>query len=205
MRLFGVGWGACLIFFEHQRLTQRGQNPQRPMVYFGAGSQHTHRTDLAWVDCLIPTTKNSSNYMLSPRSLFGWSFLRQNDDCHQWPNRGGLMASAAAAATLSFSEDWLLSVDTCPQKLSVPMNSIAVALLAIAVIFLAIKEPRCDCNNNMPSIEPTNQLSSPPNPPVTRRRRELRKFWVEIDSHPALAGLRFLLLDHRQLLAQKCQ
>ena len=31
------------------------------------------------------------------------------------------------------------------------INSIAVALLAVAVITLAIKEPRCDCENAMPS------------------------------------------------------
>ena len=60
--------------------------------------------------------------------------------------------------------------------LSVPMNSVAVALLAIAVIVLAIKEPRCDSDNNIPSTESTNQRLSSPNPSVTVRRRELRKF-----------------------------
>ncbi len=56
-----------------------------------------------------------------------------------------------------------------------PIHSIAVALLAVAVIFLAIKEPRCD--NDMPSAETTTgQQDSIQRPSRTGRQRELRKF-----------------------------
>ena len=58
-----------------------------------------------------------------------------------------------------------------------PINSIAVALLAVAVIFLAIKEPRCECDNDRPSAEmTTGQQDSILRPSRTGRQRELRKF-----------------------------
>ena len=60
-----------------------------------------------------------------------------------------------------------------------PIHSIAVALLAVAVIFLAIKEPRCDCDcdNDMPSAQTTTgQQDSMQRPSRTGRQRELRKF-----------------------------
>jgi len=58
-----------------------------------------------------------------------------------------------------------------------PISSIAVSLLAVAVIFLAIKEPRCDCENGLPLVEtPTSQQPSPQRPSTTGRQRELRKF-----------------------------
>ena len=62
-------------------------------------------------------------------------------------------------------------------KSSPPIHSVAVALLAIAVIVLAIKEPRCDCQNDLPSVEtPSRQQDSVPRPSKTGRSRELRKF-----------------------------
>lgn len=58
-----------------------------------------------------------------------------------------------------------------------PVSSIAVALLAVAVIVLAIKEPRCDCENGLPLVEtPTSQQASPQRPSAGGRQRELRKF-----------------------------
>ena len=58
-----------------------------------------------------------------------------------------------------------------------PIHSIAVALLAVAVIFLAIKEPHCDCENDIPSAETTTGLQdSIQRPSRTGRQRELRKF-----------------------------
>jgi len=60
---------------------------------------------------------------------------------------------------------------------SSPINSIAVALMAIAVILLAIKEPRCDCEVENPSADTLNtQKGSPARPSRTGRQRELRKF-----------------------------
>ena len=57
------------------------------------------------------------------------------------------------------------------------INSSVVVLLAIAVIVLAIKEPRCDCDNDMPSAETTTgQQDSMQRPSRTGRQRELRKF-----------------------------
>ena len=57
------------------------------------------------------------------------------------------------------------------------INSIAVALLAVAVITLAIKEPRCDCENAIPSAETTTrERAASPRPSATGRQRELRKF-----------------------------
>ena len=57
------------------------------------------------------------------------------------------------------------------------INATAVGLLAIAVIFLAIKEPRCDCES-----KPQQDEASSVQPPTTQRatgsrgQRELRKF-----------------------------
>ncbi len=60
---------------------------------------------------------------------------------------------------------------------SMPINSIAVALLAVAVIFLAIKEPRCECDNDVPAAKTTTrQQDSSLRPSRTGRQRELRKF-----------------------------
>ena len=53
----------------------------------------------------------------------------------------------------------------------------AVALLAVAVIVLAIKEPRCDCQNDLPSAEmPSGQQNQSPRPSRSGRQRELRRF-----------------------------
>ena len=58
-----------------------------------------------------------------------------------------------------------------------PVSSIAVALLAVAVIVLAIKEPQCDCKSSLPLVEtPTSQQASPQRPSTSGRQRELRKF-----------------------------
>ena len=58
-----------------------------------------------------------------------------------------------------------------------PINSIAVVFLAVAVIVLSIKEPRCDCEHDLPRVElPTTQQASPPQPSTPGRQRELRKF-----------------------------
>jgi hypothetical protein len=58
-----------------------------------------------------------------------------------------------------------------------PLNSIAVALLAIAVIVLAIKEPRCNCESDVPAAEtPATPQAPPARPSKTGRQRELRKF-----------------------------
>ena len=58
-----------------------------------------------------------------------------------------------------------------------PINSIAVVFLAVAVILLAIKEPRCDCEHDSPRVEmPTTQQASPTQPSIPGRQRELRKF-----------------------------
>ena len=113
----------------------------------------------------------------------------------------GWLSSSTAPVTLYSSDAWLLSVVAWSRILSVPMNSVAVALLAIAVIVLAIKEPRCDSDNNIPSTESTNQRLSSPNPSVTVRRRELRKFWVEQVRKSALSGFRLFLLNQRLELA----
>ncbi|QNI58564.1 hypothetical protein SynBIOSU31_01694 [Synechococcus sp. BIOS-U3-1] len=60
---------------------------------------------------------------------------------------------------------------------STPINSLAVALLAVAVIVLAMNEPRCDCKNDMLSTEtPTSQKESSLGPLRAGRQRELRKF-----------------------------
>lgn len=57
------------------------------------------------------------------------------------------------------------------------VSSIAVVLLAVAVIVLAIKEPRCDCENGLPLVEtPNSQQASPQRPSAIGRQRELRKF-----------------------------
>ena len=60
---------------------------------------------------------------------------------------------------------------------SAPIHSLAVALLAVAVIVLAIKEPRCECDNDLPSSEtPAARQAEQPRPSRTGRQRELRKF-----------------------------
>lgn len=62
-------------------------------------------------------------------------------------------------------------------SISSMINAAAVALLAIAVIFLAIKEPRCDCKINPQQDEASStQQPSPPRPTTSRGQRELRKF-----------------------------
>jgi len=57
------------------------------------------------------------------------------------------------------------------------INAIAVTLLSIAVIFLAIKKPRCDCKNNLQQEE-ASSVQQPLSPRPTRSigQRELRKF-----------------------------
>ena len=58
-----------------------------------------------------------------------------------------------------------------------PINSIAVALMALAVIFLAIKEPRCNCDQEAASVEtPPPPQSSVPVRSRTQIQRELGKF-----------------------------
>ena len=63
------------------------------------------------------------------------------------------------------------------KKTQVPMNSIAVALLAIAVIVLAIKEPHCNCENSSETVQtPIRQQTTAPRRSRTQIQRELGKF-----------------------------
>jgi len=58
-----------------------------------------------------------------------------------------------------------------------PLNSVAVSILAVAVIVLAIKEPRCDSAGGLLRVEtPTRQKAPPQQPTVSGHQRELRKF-----------------------------
>lgn len=56
------------------------------------------------------------------------------------------------------------------------INSIAVVFLAVAVIVLAMKEPRCDCEHNLPRVEMPRTQQASPQPSAPGRQRELRKF-----------------------------
>ena len=62
------------------------------------------------------------------------------------------------------------------RRADVPIHSIAVSLLAAAVIVLAIKEPRCDCNTPAGEEEPQRQQTTAPTRSRTGIQRELGKF-----------------------------
>ena len=67
--------------------------------------------------------------------------------------------------------------DSMTSNNKAPINSIAVALLALAVIALAIKEPRCNCDQKPGSAETqTSPQSSAPVRSRTQIQRELGKF-----------------------------
>lgn len=63
------------------------------------------------------------------------------------------------------------------QALQSPIHSVAVALLAIAVIVLAIKEPR-DCTNNSDGVNASNAPSAPASSgrSPAPQQREFQKF-----------------------------
>ena len=68
-------------------------------------------------------------------------------------------------------------LDSMTSNNKVPINSIAVALMALAVIVLAIKEPRCNCDQEAASTETTTPpQSSLPVRSRTQIQRELGKF-----------------------------
>lgn len=56
------------------------------------------------------------------------------------------------------------------------LNSLAVALLAVAVIILAIKEPRCK-DNTLKDVDPISQKQHLEQTRQDGSQRELRKFW----------------------------
>jgi len=58
-----------------------------------------------------------------------------------------------------------------------PIHSIAVGLLAVAVIVLALKEPHCNCKDNPSAVEKTrHQQTTAPGRSRTRIQRELGQF-----------------------------
>ena len=59
----------------------------------------------------------------------------------------------------------------------IPFNALAVSLLAVAVVVLTIKQPKCDRTTDLPSAATTDDpQASPPRPSGTGRQRELRQF-----------------------------
>jgi len=109
---------------------------------------------------------DTNNYERQEAALAG-------NRCHSSERRGKVSA-AALRLSGNMNSNNLLVMQNINSSI---INATAVALLAIAVILLAIKEPRCACENNPQKVEASSvQPPSPSRATGSRRQRELRKF-----------------------------